>query len=428
MRTSETPDIAVLATGSELLSGELSDSNSAAIARALASVGLALREIRVVGDAEQDIAEALQQLSGRHQVVITTGGLGPTADDLTARAAARASQRRLVLNDEALQLIRHYFRLLRREMHPGNEKQALLPQKCRVLENHRGTAPGFQLQLNGAELYFLPGVPDEMEAMLLDKVLPDLQRLLPKRLALLEKVVKVFGLAEPQIEGLLRQAPLPAAVEVAYGVDLPLVLVKLRAAGDQSEQLDRAELLVWKILGDYVIGSGTESLQGNVCRLLTDHGTTLALAESCTGGMIAKLLTDIPGASAFLERGAVTYANSAKHDWLQVSAEILARQGAVSPECALAMAQGIRRAARTELGLAVTGIAGPDGGSEEKPVGTVFIALASATTTRVEEFRFGGSRERIRTLTSYTALDWLRRYAIGRFEVPETAGPSVNRD
>jgi competence/damage-inducible protein CinA-like protein len=426
--TTTTLDIAVLATGTELLSGELSDSNSAAIARALASIGLSLREIRVVGDREQDIAEALLQLSGRYPVVITTGGLGPTADDLTARAAARACQRRLVLHDEALLQIRQYFQHLRREMHPGNEKQALLPQKCRVLENLRGTAPGFQLQLNGAELYFLPGVPDEMAAMLLDMVLPDLQRRQPDRLALLEKVVKVFGLAEPQVEDFLRQAPLPAAVEVAYGVDLPLVLVKLRAAGAQSELLDRAEFLVRKTLGDHVIGCGTETLQGNVCRLLTDHGTTLALAESCTGGMIAKLLTDIPGASAFFERGAVTYANSAKHDWLQVPAEILVRQGAVSPECALAMAQGIRQAARTELGLAVTGIAGPDGGSAEKPVGTVFIALASATTTRVEEFRFGGSRERIRTLTSFTALDWLRRYAIGRFESEQTPTPSAHRD
>jgi len=348
-------------------------------------------------------------------VVITTGGLGPTADDLTARSAARACRRRLVLNEEALQLIRQHFRRLNRQMHPGNEKQALLPHKCRVLENHRGTAPGFQLELNGAALYFLPGVPDEMEAMLRDKIVPELQALLPSRLALQEKVVKIFGLAEPQVEEHLHRCSLPPDIEVAFGVDFPLVLVKLRGSGEQAELLDRAELQVRKILGDYVVGVESETLPGNVGRLLTDQGATLALAESCTGGMIAKLLTDIPGASAFLERGAVTYANSAKHDWLQVSPEILTRQGAVSRECAVAMAQGIRMVSGTDLGLAVTGIAGPDGGTVEKPVGTVYIALASAELTRVEEFRFGGSRERIRTLTSYTALDWLRHYAMSHF-------------
>lgn len=411
--------VAVLATGNELLSGETIDSNSAVIARQLASIGLSLAEIRVVGDREAEIATALRQLAESHRVVIITGGLGPTGDDLTARAAARACGKSLVLNDEALQLIRAHFRRIRRDMQPGNEKQALLPHKCRVLDNQRGTAPGFQLQLDSADLYFLPGVPDEMAAMCLDKVIPDLQRLQPDRLARQEKIVKIFGLSEPQVESLLQQAGLPVEIELGFGVEMPLVLVKLRSSGEQTEALDRAELLVRKALGDHVIGIDAETLAGNVCRLLTDLGTTLALAESCTGGMIAKLLTDIPGASAFLERGAVTYANSAKHDWLQIPADLLARQGAVSAPCAAAMAEGIRRCARTDLGLAVTGIAGPDGGTADKPVGTVFLALASARATRVEELRFGGSRDRIRTLTSFTALDWLRRYAMNRFDSME---------
>jgi competence/damage-inducible protein CinA-like protein len=417
--SADLPRIAVLATGTELLSGELSDSNSAVIARQLAGVGLQLAEVRVVGDSEADISAALKQLAEHSRVIICTGGLGPTSDDLTARAAARACEKKLVLNDEALQLIKNHFRRINRPLQPGNEKQALLPHKCRLLENRRGTAPGFHLRRNETDLYFLPGVPDEMAAMCQELVIPDLQRFIPERLARLEKIVKVFGLAEPQVETLLHQAVLPGEVEVAFGVEMPVVLVKLRSSGEHAVRLDRAELLARKALGDHAFGGADATLSGVVCQLLTDHGTTLSLAESCTGGMIAKLLTDNPGSSAFLERGAVTYANSAKHDWLQVPAEVLARQGAVSRQCAVAMAEGIRRTARTDLGLAVTGIAGPTGGTADKPVGTVFIALAGAATTRVEEFRFGGNRERIRTLTSYTALDWLRRYAMLRFETPE---------
>lgn len=410
------PTVAVLATGSELLSGELSDSNGAVIARQLAGIGLALSEIRVVGDGESEIADALQQLAARYRIVITTGGLGPTGDDLTARAAARASQRKLALNDEALQQIRDHFRKLQRDLPPGNEKQALLPHKCRILRNRHGTAPGFHLQLNAAEVYFLPGVPTEMAAMCKDVVLPELHGFFPDRLALEEKIVKVLGLAEPRIEELLNAAGLPGEVAVGFGLDWPLVLVKLRCGGEHAGLLDQAELRVRKALGDHVIGIDSDTLPGNVGRLLTDLGATLALAESCTGGMIAKLLTDLPGASAFFERGAVTYANRAKHDWLKIPWQLLTDHGAVSRECAEAMARGVRQAARTDLGLAVTGIAGPDGGTDDKPVGTVFIALCSAERTRVEEFHFGGSRERVRTLTSYTALDWLRRYAISRFE------------
>lgn len=408
--------IAVLATGSELLSGELSEGNAAIIARQLAGIGLSLSEIRVVGDREAEIAEALQQLAGHYRVVIVTGGLGPTGDDLTARAAARASRRNLVLNDEALQQIRDYFHKLQREMPPGNEKQALLPHKCRVLQNYQGTAPGFHLRLDSTDVYFLPGVPAEMAAMCREAVIPELGRFQPGQLALEEKIVKVFGLAETQVDTLLRTAELPGEVAVGFGIDWPLVLVKLRSSGAPAVLLDRAELRVRQVLGDHVVGVDNDTLAGNVGRLLTGLGDTLAVAESCTGGMIAQLLTEVPGASTFFERGAVTYANRAKQDWLKIPPQLLAEHGAVSRECALAMARGIRQAARTDLGLAVTGIAGPDGGTDDKPVGTVFIALVSENLSRVEEFRFAGDRQRVRILTSCTALDWLRRYAITRFD------------
>jgi len=409
--------LAVLATGDELLSGELSDTNSAAIARELAGCGLAVQQVRIVGDREEQIAAALDQLARDHQWVIVTGGLGPTADDVTARAAARACGRRLALNDEALQLIRQHFRNLGRQMHPGNEKQALLPQKCRVLPNPRGTAPGFQLQLHAAQLVFLPGVPDEMLAMFRTAVLPLLGEQFHGGFPLRERILKVFALAEPRIEELLGQARFPAGLQLGYGVEFPLVLVKLRAGGEEAEELlDRGELLARQTLGEHVIGRDEESLEGNVGRLLTAAGLNLALAESCTGGLISKLLTDLPGASAFLERCGVTYANSAKQGWLKVSAKLLAEQGAVSEACALAMARGVRQAAGSDLGLAVTGIAGPDGGSPDKPVGTVFIALVGEDIDQARGYRFGGSRERVRLMTACMALDWLRRYAGNRLQ------------
>ncbi len=407
--------IAVLTVGDELLNGEISDTNTARIARTLEPHGYCLRESLSVGDNEEDIEEALLELAAKRNVVIVTGGLGPTTDDLTARSAARAFRRRLVLNEQALELIRDHFRQLGLEMHPRNEKQALLPQKATVLPNAKGTAPGFILHHDGRDIFFLPGVPSEMTAMLEQSVLPHLREkgggTFPRR----ERVLKVFGLTEPKTEGLLTAANLPEGVEVAFGVDFPMVHVKLRAAGESAEDLlDRAEVPARRTLGDFLVAVGTETLAGNVARLLTGAGLTLSLAESCTGGLISKLLTDIPGASAFLEGAAVTYANSVKEAWLGVPVAILERDGAVSEACALAMARGIRHSAGSDLGLAVTGIAGPTGGTPQKPVGTVFLALAAEGTEKVKGYRFGGDRQQVRLLAACMALDWLRRFLAAR--------------
>lgn len=410
--------IAILTIGSELLSGELSDTNTACIARVLGAHGYEVRDSLTVADIETDIEEALLALSARRDVVIVTGGLGPTADDLTARVAARAFKRRLMLNEEALALIRDHFSRSGRPMHPRDEKQALLPQKIVVIPNPRGSAPGFFLHHNGKEIFFLPGVPAEMQAMLEASVVPHLQECVgrpvhPRQ----ERIFKIFGLTEPQVEELLATAALPPGIVVAFGVDFPFVHAKLRASGEDGETLlDRAELPVRRVLGKYLVATGEETLAGNVARLLTDAGLTLSLAESCTGGLIAATLTDFAGASAFLERGAVTYANKAKADWLGVPPAVLEQEGAVSEACARAMARGIRTAAGTDLGLAVTGIAGPTGGSAQKPVGTIWLALSAPGAERVKLYRFGGDRAQIRRLAACTGLEWLRRYLIDRIE------------
>jgi nicotinamide-nucleotide amidase len=418
--------ISVLTVGDELINGEMADTNTACIARVLASHGFELRDSQSVGDVEADIEEAILGFCARRDVVIVTGGLGPTGDDLTARAAARALGRRLILHEEALTLIRDYFSRISLPMHPRNEKQALLPQKATVLPNSCGTAPGFSLHQSGCDLFFLPGVPLEMEAMLRESVLPRLLErsgnLYPGR----ERVFKIFGLHEPKVEEIVAASALPEGVEIAFGVDFPLVHLKLRARGYEADHLlDQADIVVRRALSDHIVAVGEETLAGNVARLLSASGLTLSVAESCTGGLICARLTEIPGSSAFLERGAVTYANAAKADWLGVPAAVLETEGAVSEKCALAMAQGMRRAAGTDIALSVTGIAGPAGGTPEKPVGTVFFALAGPGSEQVKGYRFQGDRERIRTMAVCMGLEWLRRYLVrqnpeSRIQNPES--------
>ena len=383
------PKIAVLTVGDELLNGEISDTNTRRIALALATRGLFLREVMTVGDDEDYISEALQELSARRQVVIVTGGLGPTHDDMTTRAAAKAFRRPLVLNDEALRQIHEHFRRTGRTMHSGNEKQALLPYKATLIPNLVGSAPGFRLSIDDRDLYFLPGVPAEMEAMLEASVLPLLQASLPPS-TFVERIFTLLGAAEPQIETLLASTPLPPGVMVGFGVTFPLVYLKLRACGvDAEELLDRSEPMVLRAVGDYLVARGKETL----------------------ANVIAKLLIQ-SGASAFLERGAVTYADKAKVSWLKIPVWMIEQEGAVSATTARLMARGIRRAASTDFGLAVTGIAGPSGGTVEKPVGTVYMALATATGERVVCHHFGGSRDEIRRLSACHALDLLRRHLL----------------
>jgi nicotinamide-nucleotide amidase len=228
-----------------------------------------------------------------------------------------------------------------------------------------------------------------------------------------ERVLKVFGLSEPKTESMIESQPLPEGVTIAFGVDHPFVHLKLRAAGDDwEERLDQAEVSIRKKLGDFIVARERETLAQNVAAMMKQSGLTLALAESCTGGMVAEWLTAIPGASSFLDRAAVTYSNQAKNDWLGVSKRILHEYGAVSEFCARAMATGLRQATRTDITLAITGIAGPDGGTDDKPVGTVFIALSAGDAEQAKRYTFGGTRDQVRRASACMALEWLRRYLI----------------
>lgn len=405
---------AILSIGDELLLGEVVDTNSARIAARLADEGIATVRKLTVGDDEAGIAAALQELARGHDVVIATGGLGPTDDDVTARAAARATGRRLVLNDEAMARLKEFFARLGREMHPANGRQCLLPAKAELIPNPAGTASGFHLLLDGCLLIFLPGVPSEMAVMLEESVVSLVLARRSGRQHTRTSTLTVFGLSEAEIGARLsdidRSRP---GLGVAYCVEYPMVQVKLRATGEDETALtallEDGAAMVRERLGDHVVAGGGETIDTVVARLFRETGMTLALAESCTGGLIAGRITAIAGSSGYFLLGAVTYSNDAKSNLLGVPGDILAEQGAVSAEVARAMARGARKLAGSDLALAVTGIAGPEGGSPDKPVGTVFIALADRAGCSAKVYHFSGDREKIRTITAITAMDWLRR-------------------
>lgn len=411
--------IATLSIGDEVVFGEIVDTNAPHIASALYDVGLKVQRHLTVGDSEQDIVDAIRSLAGACNVVIATGGLGPTIDDLTARAAAKASDRRLVLNETALDHLREFLASRGRSVTPANEKQALIPAKSGLIPNPTGTACGFHFQLTGCLFFFLPGVPSEMVRMLGESVIPMILERRTEEKIIRIKVLKVFGIPEAELDTLLKGvAENDSRITVAFQVSFPEIRVKIRAEGDDEEDtvqaLDRACGRVREILKDRIFAEGEDTLDMALAALFREKGLTLSLAESCTGGLVAKRITDIPGSSDYFLEGAITYSNSAKERLLGVSPQLLADNGAVSSECAMAMARGMRKLSGSDIALAITGIAGPDGGSNEKPVGTVFFALATRSGCQSKMYRFSGSRNQVRTIAAFMSLIQLRRHLLGQ--------------
>ena len=405
-------NIVCISIGNELLNGEIVDTNKQWLGRALHEAGYTLTEAITIGDDSARIRATIEYYVTAGYAIIATGGLGPTGDDITARAVAQAFRLRLVLNDEALEMVRGFFRRRGKSCPPGNEKQALLPQKAQPLENSCGTAPGFFLRSNDIPAFFLPGVPHEMQTMFKRQVLPRLRTSIPAQESILSRILYTFGISEAELEQRLNRLTFKDDVQLRYRLDGPQVLVRIEALSGGNNALDAAVDLIAHELGLFLLGEEHATLPKATATALCHAKLHLALAESCTGGLVAKLLTDQPGSSIFLERSAVAYANSAKRDMLGVPVQVLMQYGAVSRECAAAMASGIRQRAGTDIALAVTGIAGPDGGSAEKPVGTVFIAMTTTEGTEVRHFTFDGDRAAVRDRTAYAALDWIRRVAL----------------
>lgn len=402
----------VLCIGTELTRGELLNSNATWLAESITRIGLEVTALDCVDDHHGRIEACLRRLAAAHQVIVCTGGLGPTTDDITTECAARVAGVGLVRDSAALAHIEDRVRrYTKRALAPSNAKQADFPAGSRILPNANGTAPGFHIKLGASDAYFMPGVPSEMKAMFDSSVAPDLTRLVsnPRQ----QIVLRCFGLPESEVNDRLAGVEAQFGVVIGYRASLPEIEVKVLAQGDsQADALGVARKAADEVrsrLGDHVYGEGFGSLPEHVGGLLSASGKTLAIAESCTGGLAAELVTRVPGSSRYFLGAAVTYANSAKTALLGVPEPLIVAHGAVSAEVARAMAEGVRARLGADFGLAFTGIAGPDGGTDQKPVGLVHWALASAGGTQAQERVFSGRRLDIRRRAAFAGFDLIRR-------------------
>ena len=416
-------DVEIIAIGTELLIGGRSDSNSLFLSDELGRLGIAVRFKSIVGDERQDIVTAIHTAVKRSHVIVTTGGLGPTMDDCTREAVARATGHRLGRRKEALEGMTARLAQWGRIPNTAQLRQALIPSGATVLKNPVGSAPGFCLTWKKAMIISLPGVPREMEEMMRQEVMPLLRAACessgrPQRAPIVRQVFHTFGLAEADVDTKLKGLiPNGAPVDLGLLASPMGVLVSLTTKGNQSAPEKNRDLLqklandVRSRLSDWLFAEGRDTMEEVVGRELARQGLMLAVAESCTGGLIGHRLTQVAGSSAYVDRGAVCYSNRAKTEMLGVPAELIARRGAVSKEVAAAMACGIRERANVSVGLSVTGIAGPGGGTETKPVGLVYVGLDDGTGRPIaREFRFYGDRNVIKQRSSQAALDLLRRW------------------
>ena len=410
----------ILATGDEIRSGALVDSNSAYIAEKLEQNGLEVVRHTCVGDDLTTLAATLTAIGGRVDVCVVTGGLGPTNDDRSAEAAALAAGVTLERNAEALANVERFFKAFNRPMTTSNRKQADLPAGAQVLFNPVGTAPGFAATIAGARFFFLPGVPYEMKRMLREQVIPLLLAMQGDGVKHSRvRTITTFGLPE-SLAG-EKAAGVEAAfpgVQLGLRANFPQIQVKLYgrdADPDRLEQcLTEASRWIVKQLGNHVISENGESMQAVIGKLLLEQSATLALAESCTGGLLANWLTHVAGSSGYFLFSGVTYANQAKVDVLGVAPHTLATCGAVHEETARQMAEGARRLAGSTYGLATSGIAGPDGGTDEKPVGTLCIGFADPDRSFGKRLFFPfGKRLMNKKIFAMAALDVLRKELLG---------------
>ncbi|MBN1943078.1 MAG: competence/damage-inducible protein A [Phycisphaerae bacterium] len=405
------PRARILSIGTELTMGRTVDTNSAFLARQLAERGFETTAHETVADDQGAIVQALRRAAEQADVVIVSGGLGPTPDDVTRQALAEAMGAELLLDEASLARIEAFFQRRNRPMPPSNRIQAMVPAGARPLENTRGTAPGVEATLGEARVFVVPGVPYEMEAMFERAVAP---RLPAGGGVVLHRVVRLFGAGESDFAEMLGELLRDTeSLRVGTTVAAGLVSVRIYSRGETPEQADRlAQERTERIrqrLGEKVLGVGEEaSMESAVGELLLRTGRSVATAESCTGGLIGEMLTAVPGASRYYLGGVIAYDNRVKMEQLGVPGGVLQEHGAVSEPTALAMAQAVRERLGAEYGLATTGIAGPDGGTAEKPVGLVYTALAGPKGASAARHLLPGDRAMVRLRSALAALNMLR--------------------
>jgi nicotinamide-nucleotide amidase len=409
----------ILTVGTEILLGDLVDTNSAYLGGRLAALGVSVYRHTTVGDNAARITAALREAASRADLVITTGGLGPTSDDLTNQCLGEAAGREMVEYPEARRHVDEMFRRFGREPTPSNYKQAIFPEGSKLIPNPVGTAMGAMLELDGALVATFPGVPGEMRRMFEDT----LESLIRERSegAIVSRTLWFTGIGESalaeQVQDLLDASDPTVAPLAGQGKVRLRVTSRADTPEEAAKKIAPVANKILTRLGDHYFGEDDETLESALGKLLTDRGVTLALAESCTGGLLAKRLTDGAGASAYFIEGLVTYSNESKERLLGVPNDLLVQHGAVSEPVAGAMAEGVRKVAGTDYGLSVTGVAGPEGGSEQKPVGLVFVGVSDEEGTEVERLDLSAwrrSREAIRERSANRAFDLLRHRILER--------------
>ena len=405
----------LIAVGTEILLGNIANTDAQMISEGLSALGINVFYHTVVGDNPGRLKEALEIARRRADIIITTGGLGPTYDDLTKQTICEAFGLELVLHEDILEGIRVFFEeKLKRKMPPQNKQQAMLPVGCTIFDNPVGTAPGCGFEQDGVHVLMLPGPPHECEYMFKNRAVPYLQKL--SEGVIVSHELKIFGMGESHVESLLREKMMimdnPSLAPYAKVCECMLRATAKADTEEEAEALLKPVMeQVRDVLGDVIYGVDVPNLESVVLRDLKARGLTLSAAESCTGGLVAKRMTDLPGASQVFVGGVVSYTNEVKHHVLGVPQQLLEEYGAVSEPVAIAMAEGCRRLTGSDFAVSLTGVAGPDPDDRGHEVGTVYLALASAEGTVCRLLNCGGRRERarVRNYAANYALDMVRR-------------------
>lgn len=410
--------VELIAVGTELLLGNIVNLDAQILSQRLSALGLNVHYHTVVGDNPQRVRDVVETAKKRADIIITTGGLGPTCDDLTKVVLAEAFGKKLVHDEDTMVRIRAYFEKINalHRMTPNNAQQALLPEGCTIFTNDWGTAPGCGFFAEDTHVLMLPGPPSECTAMFDHRAKQYLEKL--SEGMIVSHTLKFFGMGESQLEHELREdmnaMTNPTLAPYAKIGEVELRVTAKANSEEEAEVLLKPEIeKIQKQFGSKVYGVDVSSLEEVGFRLLKEKGKTLALAESCTGGLVAKRITDLSGASSVFLGGVVSYTNQVKEQLLSVSADLLKEKGAVSSEVALAMAEGVRRSLGSDVGIGITGLAGPEGDGSDLPVGTVFVALSTGETSHVRQLKLGNSRDRIRLLAGHHAFDLLRLHLQG---------------
>ncbi len=404
----------IITIGDEILIGQIVDTNSAWIAEQFNLNGIEIYQITSVHDDGAQIKKAIENAEKNVDLVLLTGGLGPTKDDITKKVLCEYFNTKLVLHEPTLEHIKERFSRRNIDLNKLNRDQALVPENCTVLTNKSGTAPGLWFEKNDTIVVALPGVPFEMKHLVESEILPRLRKT-GKSKAIYHKTVQTQGLPESMLAEKIEQweTALPANIKLAYLPNPMSVRLRLSAMGTDINhlkmQVEKEVELLKKIIPDHIFGYDNETLAEVIGRMLVKSGKTLAVAESCTGGYISHLITSVPGSSAYFRGGITAYSNETKINLLKVREDSLAVFGAVSETVAKEMAAGVKKALNSDFAVATTGIAGPDGGTPEKPVGTVWIAVAGLNEVTAEKYEFGDNRDRNIIRSSQTALQLLRR-------------------